>query len=95
MTSKRSQPARILRWPVPVDGRPHTVPARIVGTACREADSVDVWAVEDPETDGLLGTVEVTVVGTGHDYPAHWQHLATVVAPGGTLVWHLMRVGAT
>lgn len=80
---------RILRWVVPVDGQPHRIPSGICHVAARTADAVEVWTRPKNAAD-----LVVTVVGTGHGHPGHWQWIGTAPAPHG-LVWHLMDTKAS
>lgn len=80
--------ARVIRWRLAVGAPPLEVPlGRYVAVASREMDTVDVW------TDDLEPvTARLVVVGTGHAYDStRWSPIGTAVAPGGRLVWHVLR----
>lgn len=84
--------SRILRYEVPVDGEWHSFDASFtfpLHVACRDPHIVEFWAWE-------LGAqtntpVEFRVIGTGHPFEEPGAYVGTAIAPGGTLVWHLMR----
>lgn len=81
-----------MRWEVPVDDRPHTLPltGQIVHVACRQVDLVEVWSLDDGSGEPDPRTFQV--VGTGHAFPDDWQYRGTALSPSGRLVWHLMEV---
>ena len=86
---------RIFRYEVPVDDQPHSfsLNAGPFAVGCRQADRVEFWAIhdDDPETDPDERTF--VVVGTGHLLPPGVRTVhGTAVAPGGSLVWHLVEV---
>lgn len=79
---------RVLRHVVPVDDTVHEVvlAGPILHVATRHVDVVEVW-VQDKER---TRPVRLLVVGTGQPWPDGALHLGTALAPGGTLVWHLL-----
>lgn len=92
---------RVLRYDVPVDADPHSIPdARIVfvrrdpnpfglGAAAQvwiEVPTPDDWPVSEP----TVGTRQVQVVETGDPVPNSWVWLASF-ADGATLL-HLFGV---
>lgn len=81
----------IFRYEVPVDDEFHhfDLSGEIVAVGCRQAGAVEFWAyrLEGGET----VNVGLIVVGTGHELPPYTHHVGTAVAPGGSLVWHLME----
>lgn len=81
---------RILRYEVPVDDRWHTILEHgvVLHVECRRPDVVEFWAWERP---GLTLPTEYRVYGTGHTVDSPGSHVGTAVAPGGLLVWHLLR----
>jgi hypothetical protein len=82
--------ARVLKWTVPVDDRPHNIgTGRIAHVACQHGpDAVQVWTVEGPEASPVR---PVQVFGTGHLVPAYWHHVGSAVTAGGQLVWHVFE----
>jgi hypothetical protein len=90
---------RIFRYEVPVDGDWHDLELHgpVLHVACRKADVVELWAAhrDTPLTAGAARIPQrFTVVGTGHALPvheSHWLHVGTAIAPGGELVWHLIK----
>jgi hypothetical protein len=85
--------ARILRWEVPVDDRPHIhqFAGPIVHVGCRNRALVEFWS---QEPDGGQRQARVfQVFGTGHNLPADASHIGSVITAGGQLVWHLMELG--
>lgn len=82
---------RILRYEVPVDGDWHAISGHStpVHVNCREQDVVEFWAWEREDLD--LAPMEYTVIGTGHRVSGPCSYVGTALAPGGHLVWHLMR----
>lgn len=85
---------RVLKWPVPVDGRPHAVgrgQVAHVGSSPENAgrtDRVDVWTIEDDRS--RVPDRAVQVFGTGHEVPESAAYLGSVVV--GPLVWHVFEV---
>jgi len=84
--------ARIFRYEVPVDDQWHEV--KLLGNplavGCREVAVVEFWA--RAYDDGSVGyRRRFMVVGTGHPFPSHLRYWGTAVAPGGSLVWHLLE----
>lgn len=81
--------SRILRYEVPVDGQWHTITgaSRPVHVGCRQVDTVEFWAWDRPD----VGPVEYCVFGTGQPVEEPCAHMGTTIAPGGQLVWHLVR----
>lgn len=80
---------RILRYVVPVDDGWHTV---YTGGAplhvdCRSADLVEFWAWELEATT----PTEYRVYGTGQPVEPGVKYVGTALAPGGHLVWHLVK----
>lgn len=73
----------ILRWEVPVDDKPHRIPAGVVHVASRRPEVVEVWTAPSNQPD-----LVVQVIGTGHPYPDHWTWVGTALI--SSLVWHLM-----
>lgn len=91
--------ARVLRWSVPVDDRPHEIGGgpvlHVDVTGNGGPDRLQVWTqerVDDhwPATAPLNPPRYVQVVGTGHPHPEDWEPLGTTIAP--PFVWHLMQV---
>lgn len=88
--------ARILRYEIPVDDQAHrlTLVGPIVAWGCRHPYLVELWAWSGRPGD----TYEVhafQVYGTGHPIPfsvGGREHRATVVTPGGRLVWHVLEI---
>lgn len=79
----------IHRYEVPVDGGWHRVPGSspTLFVACRELDVVEFWAFPVPDTKGR----EYRVFGTGEPFDdRNLMYGGTTIAPGGSLVWHLM-----
>ena len=85
--------ARIFRYEVPVDGRPHVLRlsvSPVLHVACRKAEMVELWVMDcgDPPIERTF-----QVVGTGHPLPDGWVgHWGTAITPSGQLVWHLLEV---
>lgn len=92
---------RVLKWSIPVDDQPHTIGGGpVLRAECQSApDAVQLWTVEDAlnvHEDGqpcLCGGREVQVVGTGQQFPSTWFPIATALAAGGALVWHVIENG--
>lgn len=84
--------ARIYRYQVPVDGGVHVIelngsPHHI---GCRDRDYVEFWAIHRDAVP--LREHRFTVIGTGQSLPQPHRIWGTAVAPGQTLVWHLVEV---
>lgn len=80
---------RVLKWNVPVDDKPHPIGrGEVVHVACQfDASEVQVWT---DEVDGDYPRQRFAQVhGTGHPVPADLQHVGSVVAADGHLVWHV------
>jgi hypothetical protein len=83
---------RIHRFEVPVDARWHRIPVagRPLHVAARYADTVEFWALHDPNR-----TPEdrwFRVYGTGQPITADgWLHRGTTLTADGQLVWHLLE----
>lgn len=86
-----SDDRRIIRWDVPVDDQAHVfgLSGAIVHVASRSPDVVTLWTID---TGGPTSPRMFQVVGTGHPFPAEWQHIGTALAADGALVWHLMEL---
>lgn len=81
---------RILRYEVPVDDEWHHVHAHDpLYVGCRRTDIVEFWAWEIPDSAPVYR--EYRVVGTGHHVEEAVQYIGTAIAPGGSLVWHLVQ----
>lgn len=89
----------IFRYEIPVDDQWHDLDlyGPIVHIACRRPDTVEVWAVhhDHPPHPGVARISSAyRAVGTGQPIPGRrgfWQHIGTCIAPGGDLVWHLIK----
>jgi hypothetical protein len=80
---------RILRYEVPVDDRWHTIRCSpVLYVACRQVDTVEFWAHSMEE--GLAPERKFRVFGTGQPLEDKITYVGTAIAPGGSLVWHLM-----
>lgn len=88
---------RILKWPVPVDDKPHLIGSGkvvLVEVQNRYPETVYVWTEErgDGEHEATADRA-VQVYGTGHLLPQHAVHLGSVQYPlpdgPGQVVWHL------
>lgn len=82
--------SRIFRYEVPVDDQWHRIEGCLapLHVDCRQLDVVEFWAWEYTDT-----TVadEYRVIGTGKPIDDPIQYMGTAIAPGGHLVWHLVR----
>ncbi|WP_031030008.1 MULTISPECIES: DUF7352 domain-containing protein [unclassified Streptomyces] len=89
--STAAQPEVIHRYEIPVDDQNHrfTIGQGPLYFACRQDGVVEFWACAP--TDSIALVREFTVVGTGHPMPVGTWHMGTVIAPGGTLVWHVLE----
>lgn len=79
----------IHRYEIPVDGEWHRVPGSspTLHVACRDPYVVEFWAFSNPDAPGR----EYCVVGTGQPFPdRNVMYGGTAIAPGGSLVWHLI-----
>lgn len=82
----------VLRYEVPVDNQWHDMPlpGGIVHVATRNPHVVEVWTMHTD--DGSAGQPRtLRVYGTGQLIEDDVEHVGTVIAPGGALVWHLME----
>lgn len=79
----------IYRYEVPVDDEWHTVTGcgPVLYVACRRTPVVEFWAMPTPEPH----VRSFRVYGTGHPIDVPTTHVGTAIAPGGSLVWHLME----
>jgi hypothetical protein len=82
-----SAAARVLKWNIPVDDRPHSIGGGpVVLVACQHSpESVQVWTHEST-SEGP--TREVQVYGTGQPLVGTGAHVGSVVAVP-SLVWHV------
>lgn len=82
----------IHRFEVPVDDRWHflDLPRGIQHVATRRRDVVEVWAYTRQASDQPF-LRQFRVYGTGQPMPPATTHIATAIAPGGDLVWHLIE----
>lgn len=81
---------RIFRFEVPVDDEWHVITSRHpLHVFCRDATTVEYWAWSGPDDIGDARTYKV--IGTGQVIPDNVAYVGTAVAPGGALVWHLVR----
>lgn len=81
---------RIFRYEVPVDDRWHVLGGHSTPlfVSCRNLDVVEFWAWERPD---MVIPVEYRVFGTGQPIDTPGSYVGTAIAPGGQLVWHLLR----
>ncbi len=81
--------AKILRHVLPVIAGDQVLSVgHIVHVACRDMDSIEVWASsEDP------APRRFQVIGTGQPIPYGYEHVGTVISLHGALVWHLFGQG--
>lgn len=80
---------RILRYEVPVDDQWHTIRCSFaLHVACRQVDTVEFWAFS--VTEGTAPMRKFRVFGTGQPLDEKINYVGTAIAPGGSLVWHLM-----
>lgn len=83
--------SRVLRYEIPVGGvHVRTVPGGLLHVATRRPDVVEMWVQDE----GKAMVRSYAVVGTGHPWPDDAVYLGTAIAPGGSLVWHLLAVPA-
>lgn len=86
--------ARIFRYEIPVDDQWHAVPQSSMPlyVSCRDPRVVEFWAWHRPEIHDVPGLTdrEYRVYGTGHPVDEEVWYAGTAIAPGGSLVWHLM-----
>ncbi len=83
---------RILRYEVPVDDEWHSLTGSFttpLHVGCRDPRIVEFWAWE--REDRSILPMEFRVIGTGHPFDGPGTYVGTAIAPGGHLVWHLMR----
>ena len=83
---------RIYRYEVPVDGEWHTwtLQGEPLMVGCRKPEVVEFWA--DYVDDVAPVLADFMVVGTGDPWPDEAnEYVGTAIAPGGDLVWHLIR----
>lgn len=87
--------SRMLRYEIPIDDEWHDIegPWEILHYGCRRPDVVEFWGlVSTGPYSAPLRTRRLRVFGTGQpiegDFPSYQ---ATVIAPGGALVWHVFR----
>lgn len=80
---------RVLKWRIPVDDRPHPIgPGQVLLVACQFGpEEVQVWTEEDHEPLAAEQR-QAIVIGTGQRVPDGYEHLGSVIAAGGVLVWH-------
>lgn len=88
---------RVLKWTVPVDDQWHQVGSgRVVLVDCQtRPHEVQVWTEEPVDSPESLWRRHVRVFGTGHELPPFGEHLGSVMAAGGALVWHLYSDGGS
>lgn len=81
---------RIFRYEVPVDDQWHVITGTSdpLSVGCRNPGIVEFWAWERPD---VTMHTEYRVVGTGQPIDGPMSHQGTAIAPGGHLVWHLVR----
>lgn len=86
---KASEATQIFRYEVPVDDQWHVIPgcSGVLHVGCRELETVEFWANPVPES---MYSRAFRVYGTGHAIEPGAMYVGTAVAPGGSLVWHLM-----
>lgn len=53
----------------------------------KQGEEMFVWFMCDPKAETEMRAFEVC--GTGHDIPADFTYVGTVVTYEGTLVWHI------
>lgn len=89
--------ARVLKYPIPIDGRWHEVPLaygpnmpRAMWHVGFQDHAVMIWL--RPHTEDNPETQRVKVVGTGHEYDARDFWVGTVQDPYG-FVWHVIAEG--
>ena len=82
---------RIFRYEVPVDDCFHefALSGNVVRVGCRDPRVVEFWALN--RENGPTLQRGFIVVGTGHPFPPHAVYVGSAVAPGGSLVWHLLE----
>lgn len=83
--------ARVLKWVVPIDGRPHEVgggDVALVAVARPDFQAVTVWTLELPATPALPRQVQV--FATGEPVDTRHRHLGSVV--DDPYVWHLFEL---
>lgn len=85
---------RIYRHEVPVDGQWHEFDmfGPVLGVDCRNPSVVEFWGWHFEGGPGFITTrTRLIVVGTGHAVPIEaGRYIGHAVAPGGSLVWHLL-----
>lgn len=84
--------SRILKWPVPVDDKPHEIgggPVVLVASPRGRVDELQIWTLE---YNGVNRTRNVQVYGTGMELPIFAKPLGSVVLSAGNLVWHVVSV---
>lgn len=87
----------IWKFPLKITDAQHiTAPAgaKIIAVQM-QGDTLCLWAIVNP--DAPTKRIEIRVHGTGHPLPvdADYDHIGTVQASGGALVWHVFRVIGT
>jgi hypothetical protein len=85
----------VLKWPIAVDDKPHKIGGgEVVHVACQDQyrpDVVTIWTIE-PRYAQPEPKRRVQVYGTGQPLPFFAEHLGSVVAAGGQLVWHAFQL---
>jgi hypothetical protein len=84
---------RVLKWRVPIDGRPHAIGAGKVvhiDTQIQEPpDVVLVWTLETGAR-AVSPSRQALVVGTGHiEVPDGWKPLGSAKVNSGQIMWHV------
>lgn len=85
----------IHRYEVPIDDKVHSVlfHGEPLAMACRHSGVVEFWALHLDHFAGNGLPRWFTVVGTAQPLPEKFKgYIGTAVAPGGSLVWHLIEV---
>lgn len=81
---------RVFRYEVPVDDQWHAIRCtQPLKVECREVDTVEFWAFSTDVRS--LPVRRFRVFGTGQAIEDEVDYVGTAVAPGGSLVWHLME----
>ncbi len=86
---------RVLKWPVPVDDRPHLIgTGDIIHVDCQsptDPSMVTVWTIE-PRYVPVRQTRRVQVFGTGQPLPYFATHIGSALALRGQIVWHAFEL---
>jgi hypothetical protein len=85
----------VLKWPVAVDDRPHRIGGgEVVHVDCQnphDPSVITIWTIE-PRYAQPEPKRRVQVFGTGQPLPFFAEHLGSVVAAEGQLVWHAFQL---